>query len=152
MRDEMFTVRKLMPLHVLACIFIIATGLLSGCAEKKSDEAMIQEQIEFLQEAIETHDRGKFMAIIDAQYHDQLNKDRKSLQRMLLAFFLRYKDISVYVSASQFDIRPIRAEVQSQIVVTGGKGLFPENARHYQLTSCWKKNSGAWLLSCLEWQ
>lgn len=124
----------------------------AGCTEKKTDEAMIQEQIERLQEAIETHDRGQFMAIIDSEYHDQLDNNRKSLQRMLLGFFLRYKDISVYVSASRFEVSQIRAEVQSQVVVTGGKGLIPENARHYQVTSCWKKISDEWLLSCLQWQ
>ena len=138
-------------------LFFIASlslvfALLTGCAEEKSDEAMIQAQIKILQEAIETHDRGKFMAVIDTEYYDQLNSDRKSLQRMLLGFFLRYKDISVYVSASQVAVMQVRAEVQSQILVTGGKGLLPESARHYQVTSCWKKVSDDWLLSCLEWE
>ena len=126
--------------------------LLSGCAEKKTDKVMIQEQIEILQEAIETHDRGHFMAVIGSAYSDQINNDRKSLQRMLLGFFLRYKDISVYASAHQFEITQNRAEVQSQIVVTGGKGLLPESARHYKVLSCWKKVSDEWLLSCLEWE
>ena len=131
---------------------VLVFGLLTGCAEEKSDEAMIQAQIKILQEAIETHDRGKFMAVIDTEYYDQLNSDRKSLQRMLLGFFLRYKDISVYVSASQVAVMQVRAEVQSQILVTGGKGLLPESARHYQVSSCWKKVSDDWLLSCLEWE
>ena len=131
---------------------VLVSGLLTGCAEEKSDEAMIQEQIKILQEAIETHDRGKFMAVIDTEYYDQLNSDRKSLQRMLLGFFLRYKDISVYVSANQVAVMQVRAEVQSQILVTGGKGLLPESARHYQVTSCWKKVADDWLLSCLEWE
>ncbi|MCU7800700.1 MAG: hypothetical protein KZQ70_11265 [gamma proteobacterium symbiont of Lucinoma myriamae] len=126
--------------------------LMLGCTEKKTDEVLIQEQITLLQEAIETHDRGNFMDIIDLEYSDQVNSDRQSLQRMLLGFFLRYKDISVYVSATQINIQHIRADAQSQVVVTGGKHLIPDNARHYQVHSCWKKVSGEWLLSCLEWQ
>ena len=143
--------RQKTVLLVIASL-VLVFGLLTGCAEEKSDEAMIQEQIKILQEAIETHDRGKFMAVIDTEYYDQLNSDRKSLQRMLLGFFLRYKDISVYVSASQVAVMQVRAEVQSQILVTGGKGLLPESARHYQVTSCWKKVADDWLLSCLEWE
>ena len=92
------------------------------------------------------------MDIIDEQYQDRLNSDRKSLQRMLLGFFLRYKDISVYVSATEINIQQIRADAQSQVIVTGGKNLIPENARHYQVHSCWKKISDEWLLSCLEWE
>lgn len=126
--------------------------LMPGCAQKKTDEVLIQGQIKLLQEAIETHDRGNFMAIIDPEYSDQINSDRQSLQRMLLGFFLRYKDISVYVSATQINIQQIRADAQSQVVLTGGKHLIPDNARHYQVHSCWKKVSGEWLLSCLEWQ
>ena len=126
--------------------------MISGCAEKKTDEILIREQINSLQEAIETHDRGQFMAVIGTEYSDQVNSDRQSLQRMLLGFFLRYKDISVYISATQINIKQIRADAQSQLVVTGGKSLIPENARHYQVHSCWKKVSDEWLLSCLEWQ
>ena len=131
---------------------IFSSVMISACSEKKTDEALIQEQITRLQEAIETHDRGKFMAIIDSEYSDQINSVRQSLQRMLLAFFLRYKDISVYVSATQINIQQIRADARSQVVLTGGKHLIPDNARHYQVHSCWKKVSDEWLLSCLEWQ
>lgn len=126
--------------------------LISGCAEKKTDEAQILEQIKVLQDAIESHDRGAFMDVIDEQYQDQLNDDRRSLQRMLMGFFLRYKDISVYVSATEITIQQIRADADSQIVVTGGKNLLPESARHYEVHSCWKKVSDEWLLSCLEWE
>lgn len=131
---------------------VLLSILMLGCAEEKTDEMLIQEQINSLQGAIENHDRGNFMAIIDEQYHDQINADRQSLQRMLLGFFLRYKDISVYISATQINIQQVRADAQSQLVVTGGQHLIPDNARHYQVHSCWKKVSGEWLLSCLEWQ
>ncbi len=126
--------------------------ILSGCAEEKTDEAMIQLQIEHLQAAIEAHDRGKFMDVIDEQYRDQLDNNQGSLQRMLMGFFLRYKDISVYVSATTINVQSIRADAQSQVVLTGGENIIPENARHYQVHSCWKKVSGEWLLSCLEWE
>lgn len=142
----------LKPGFIWLLIALLLSGVLSGCAEQKTDEAMIQEQIESLQKAIETRDRGRFMSVIDASYYDQFNDTRKSLERMLLGYFLRYKDISVYVSRNQIEVTQIRAEAQSQVVVTGGKGLLPENARHYQVRSCWKKLDDEWLLSCLEWQ
>ena len=132
--------------------FLFSGLLLSGCAEKKTDEVLIKEQIAVLQKAIETHDRGLFMDVIDEQYQDQLNNNQKTLQRMLMGFFLRYKDISVYASATQINVQQIRADADSQVVVTGGKNLIPESARHYQVHSCWKKVSGEWLLSCLEWE
>ena len=137
---------------IAVVLFSITMSVLTGCAEKKTDEALIQAQIETLQGAIESHERGKFMAVIDEQYQDQLNNDRQSLQRMLMGFFFRYKDISVYVSATKISIQQIRADAQSQVVVTGGKNLLPESARHYQVHSCWKKVSDEWLLSCLEWE
>lgn len=154
MRRFVFIMSELTGLRLLSVslFLIISVGLFSGCTEKKSDEVMIQEQIKVLQDAIETHDRRKFMAVIDSQYYDRLNSDPKSLQRMLIGFFLRYKDISVYVSESSIEIMHVRAEVKSQIVLTGGKGLLPERARHYQVSSCWKKVSDEWLLSCLEWE
>ncbi len=113
---------------------------------------MIRQQIDILQEAIENHSRGDFMAVIDQDYRDRLNPDRKALQRMLQGFFFRYKDISVLVSHSAISIQAIRAEAVSQVVISGGQGIIPDNARHYQVTSCWKKISGEWLLNCLEWE
>ncbi|WP_214660508.1 hypothetical protein [sulfur-oxidizing endosymbiont of Gigantopelta aegis] len=124
----------------------------SGCAEKKTDEAQILAQIAVLQAAIENHDRGEFMDVVDEQYQDQRGNSHKSLQRMLMGFFFRYKDISVYVSANQVELQSIRADVQSQVIITGGKNIIPDNARHYAVHSCWKKVSDEWRLSCLEWQ
>ncbi len=144
--------RAFNSLFFLTLYLLTLCLLTSGCAEQKTDEVLIQEQINILQDAIEAHDRGKFMAVVDEQYHDQLNSDRQSLQRLLMGFFLRYKDISVYVSATEINIQQIRADAQSQVIVTGGKNLIPENARHYQVHSCWKKISDEWLLSCLEWE
>ncbi len=134
--------------------FICLLGFigLAGCSENKSDEALILEKIDQLQQTIENHERGRFMEVIDASYQDQLNPDRKALQRMLLGFFLRYKDISVFVSANEVEVNQIRAEVHSQVVVTGGRGLIPDDARHYQVVSCWNKVSDDWYLSCLEWE
>ena len=139
------------PVFIGLFSLMLFVSALSGCAKQKTDEAMIQEQIETLQKAIEEHNRGGFMSVIDVSYHDQLNNDPKSLQAMLLGYFLRYKDISVFVSANQIEVTQIRAQVQSQVVVTGGRGLLPENARHYQVSSNWKKVDGEWLLSGLEW-
>ncbi len=127
-------------------------SFLVGCAEKKTDEVQIREQIALLQTAIESHDRGMFMDIVDEHYQDQLDNDKKSLQRMLMGFFLRYKDISVYASNTQVELQGIRADADSQVLITGGKNVIPESARHYQVHSCWKKISGEWLLSCLEWE
>jgi hypothetical protein len=128
----------------------------SACTEKKTDDILIQEQIVLLQAAIEAHDYRQFMSIVDQDYYDMAygskNNDRQALQRILLALFLRYKDISVFVSNTQIRVMQTRADAQSQIVLTGGKGLIPDSARHYNVQSCWKKVSGDWLLSCLEWQ
>ncbi len=136
---------------LLFCTLLLAGIFISGCNEEKTDEEMILAQIEVLQTAIEEHDRGDFMAVIDEQYNDQMNNNRSALQRLLMIYFYRFKDISVYISGTQITIRSIRADAHSQVVVTGGKNLIPERARHAQVHSCWKKVSGEWLLSCLEW-
>ena len=146
-KSEIFFMKALGIFQLFIMIF-----LLSGCSDNRNDETIIREQIENLQIAIEQHDRSQFMAIIDSEYYDKLNSDPQSLQRMLLGFFLRYKDISIFASAHQFKMMQIRAEVQSQVVITGGKGLLPERARHYKVKSCWKKDSDEWLLSCLDWE
>ena len=136
---------------LLLCTLLLAGVFISGCNEEKTDEEMILDQIEILQTAIEEHDRGDFMAVIDEQYADQMNNNRSALQRLLMIYFYRFKDISVYVSGTQVEVQSIRADAHSQVVVTGGKSLIPERARHAQVHSCWKKVSGEWLLSCLEW-
>ena len=131
--------------------FVFLSFFLSACNEKKTDKELIQEQIEVLQTAIEEHDRGDFMAVIDEQYSDKLNANRSLLQKRLMLFFYRYKDISVYVSGTEIDLQQIRAEAYSQVILTGGSSLIPDNARHYEVKSCWKKVDDEWLLSCLDW-
>jgi len=135
----------------LLLLFVFLSFFLSACNEKKTDKELIEDQIKVLQTAIEEHDRGDFMAVIDEQYSDKLNANRSLLQKRLMLFFYRYKDISVYVSGTEIDLQQIRAEAYSQVILTGGKSLIPDNARHYQLTSCWKKVDDEWLLSCLDW-
>ena len=134
---------------LLLVLFILQ---LAACSKPQSDEARILQQITKLQSAIENHSRSDFMAVIDGDYYDRLNTDRKSLQRMLMGFFLRYRDIAVFVTNTTIDIQQIRAQAQSQVVVSGGAGIVPDKARHYQVSSCWKKVSDEWLLSCLEWE
>ena len=136
----------------LVGVLFLFTVFLVGCSEQQSDEEQIKAQIQLLQQAIENHSRSDFMSVIGEQYYDRLNSDRKSLQRMLIGYFLRYKDISVFVSATQVELIQTRAEAKSQVVITGGKGLIPEDARHYEVKSCWKKDSGEWFLTCLEWE
>ncbi len=137
---------------IIFAVFITGQLIFAGCSEQKTDEAVIIERISLLQKAIETHNSSQFMAIIDSQYYDQINTDRQALQAMLMVFFLRYKDISVFVNATTINIQGIRADAQSQLLLTGGKSIIPENARHYRVHSCWKKVSQQWLLSCLNWQ
>lgn len=143
----MFKLRRIL----ISSLFLLSY-LLVACDEPKTDEELITEQINTLKQAIEAHERGDFMAVIDAEYSDRLNSDRQSLQKMLMLYFYRYKDISIYVTATEIELQQIRAEAHSQVVVTGGQSFIPENARHYQVKSCWKKVSDEWLLSCLEWQ
>lgn len=137
---------------LVTIMLLMSLVWISGCSEQPSDEVQIQEKMAQLQEAIEKKDRSGFMAEIDEQYQDQLGNNRKALQRMLMGFFLRYKDISIFVSGSEIEVTQIRAEGRSQVVVTGGEGIIPDNARHYQVYSCWNKHGGEWLLSCLEWE
>jgi hypothetical protein len=125
---------------------------LTACSDPESDEAQIKNQIDSLQQAIEAHDRGDFMALVDADYHDQMNNNRKKLEAILLGYFLRYKDISILISATSVEVTQIRAEAHSQVVISGGRGVIPESARHYRVQSCWKKVDDEWLLSCLKWR
>jgi hypothetical protein len=144
---------KLWLIKPILLLFLVLISLITlGCSNVQTDEVLIQLKIDQLQNAIEKHHRGDFMAIIDRSYHDQMNHDRHSLQRFLMGFFLRYKDISVYISATKINNKGIRAIAESQIVLTGGETLIPESARHYQVYSCWSKVEEEWLLTCLEWQ
>ena len=75
---------KIRILLIPALFFL--SYLLVACDEEKTDEERIVAQIKVLQEAIEAHDSSDFMAVIDSQYSDRLNKTRSSLQKMLLLF------------------------------------------------------------------
>jgi len=105
-------------LTTLILLLSLMSGLLlSGCAEEKTDEVLIQEQIDVLQKAIETHDRNRFMDVIDEQYQDQLNNNQKTLQRMLMGFFLRYKDISVYASSNPVLLNALKNHQWQEVFV-----------------------------------
>ena len=126
--------------------------LISACSQPKNDETLILEQISILESSIEQHNHSDFMDIVASNYHDPINNNKKSLQAMLLVYFLRFKDISVLLSNTTVEIHSIRTDAHSQVIITGGQGLIPDTARHYKVHSCWKKEADVWLLSCLEWQ
>jgi len=134
-------------------LLVVITLFVSACGDSASDEDKIKNQLQAGVIAIESRNSGDALDIVSETFTDQDNNTRKDLHRILMGYFLRYKDIGVFYTNTAIEIKsPGYAEATFNVVLTGGEHLIPDDARHYDVHSCWRNISGEWLLSCLRWE
>lgn len=133
---------------------LLALGLLAGCSPELTLEQQIIATLRNMEAHIEEGERRDFMAYVTADFRGQggeLNHDQ--LNALLLYQLRRYQRVHaqllpVTVREAGLD----EAEASFRVLLTGGKGLLPENGQLYQVTSLWRFTAGQWRLQSAEWE
>ncbi|HPR06084.1 MAG TPA: hypothetical protein PK620_11585 [Denitromonas sp.] len=128
--------------------------------QKTSPEQTIGEAIARIEQGIASHQNADVRAELADAFRGGPNTepgqlDKTGVQRLLAAYFLRYKNIRVGVtgvSVEPLSHTPDQAWSTASVVLTGAEGLIPETGRIYQLRGLWVREGGDWQLRELQWE
>jgi hypothetical protein len=135
---------------VMAAVLLLV--LVAGC-QRSDPEQAIRDAIDGIELAISERNAGgvsKHLAdgfLLDGQL------DRDAVYRMMIAQFLRFRNIGTVTSGLVVEIHPNdpgRAFARASVAIAGMQGLIPEDGNLYRINSEWRLEDGAWLLYKLD--
>lgn len=126
--------------------------LLAACSDPQSVEAIIGDNIEQMQEAVESKSADDLLQHVFDGFSSAKGYDKNGLQRILLFYQLRHQRITTLVTNLEIDIAQSGvAKARFNILLTGGAGLLPEQGGFYQVETDWRQEQGAWRLVYADW-
>ncbi len=133
--------------------------LLPACSEPAGPEALVRANIMAMEEALAERSNGAFMDRLAASFSGgragDESLDREAAQRLLAAYFLRYRNIEVLVSQVDVNIDPYQsglATSTARVALAGGERLLPDAAGFYTVEGQWQNFDGQWKLTRLSWR
>lgn len=141
---------RLLALLVLVPLLALA---LVACA-RPDDEARIRARLDSMSTALAEGDSRSFMAPLAEDFSAETwDLDRRAVQLLLLRELRSHErirarifDIEVELFAEQ------RANAQFQVVLTGGRGLVPEQGSWYRVHTGWRHDGSDWELIAARWE
>lgn len=133
-----------------------ALGLLAGltaCGPGQRPEERIVETMDRMEEAAEAADRGAFMTHV----HDEFSGQGGALTREdFHAWLLLQLNRHQRMRAQRFpaEVRLLNAEeavAEFNVLVTGGRGLLPEEGQLLSVETVWRRDGDDWLLLEADW-
>ena len=141
----------LMLLIRLFIMLIVSTFLLPSCSSE-TDEQRLNTALAGLFSAIENRQRSDVRQYLSKDFLAQRKQGRADAERIMLLYFRQNQNISIYRLQQDVKINKDRAEITLIVMVTGSSGLLPERGNRYQVDMLWRKQSGGWLLSNVNWE
>ena len=139
------------------CLLVAFSLLVSGCSGEPAEKG-IRRSIDLMIAAVEQGKHSQFIELVDSGFsadgpHGQLNKFQSGI--FLRSQLKRYGQLTVHLVALNIEVDPIyegQANATAELLVTGGRGLLPENGRLVSVKSRWISHITEWRLQQLDWQ
>ncbi|MCP5478361.1 MAG: hypothetical protein H7A20_06205 [Rhodanobacteraceae bacterium] len=134
---------------LLACLLAITA---TACSTAPPEQRL-RERIAAMQQAIETGQAGNFMDGVASDFVGEGGMDRRQLRGLIAAQLLRAKDVGV--SVVSMDVRLLagdrQAEVDLDVLLTGGAGFLPDSASTYRIRTGWADGDDGWQVISADW-
>ena len=139
------------PCRALA--WLAAALLLCACAEEGSIEEQIKAKIAEMEEQAESGERREFMKNVSEDFVGQDGMTREEFRGFFIMQLNRYQALRANIGAIAVEHREgDQARAEFRALVTGGRGLIPENGRVYDFVTLWVREDGDWLLDGARWE
>jgi hypothetical protein len=133
---------------------VLGILLLAGCGGK-GPEAEIRANIASMQQAVEAKESGAAVEYLAEHFTGSHGLDKQGLRRILMAHFLRHKNINVAITRLDITVNeynPVSARMEAVVAVTGAEGLLPRAGDLINVGGDWELHEGEWLLVSAEWE
>lgn len=128
--------------------------LLAACGGA-GPEAEIRENIASMQQAVEARESGAAVEYLAEHFTGAHGVDKQGLRRILMAQFMRHKNIRVTITNLDISVNeynPVTASMSAVVLVTGAEGLLPRDGDLINVSGDWELHEGEWLLVSAHWE
>lgn len=139
---------------MIRCWAVVGLALaLLACGGTVNQEQRILETMDALEAHGEAGERGPFMDYLAPDFRAQGGSyDREAFHQLLLLQWNRYQRIHVQRLPETITLTgPESARAEFRALLTGGRGLLPENGQVYDIQTFWALENGDWLLVAVDW-
>ena len=130
--------------------------LLFGCGKPDSPQHIIIANIAALEEGIEQKDPDQVLERIHENFRARSGTDKLWVKRTMAFYMLRHPNIEIVTSGMNIELEPeqepVIARAHFSALVTGGKGLIPEQGAIYQIETEWRLQNDEWQLIYADWR
>jgi len=127
---------------------LLLSVLLAGCQRSEPEQA-IRAAIDDIELAIGNGDAGAVKQHLSDGFLLDEQLDRDAVYRMMIAQFLRFRQVKTLVSGLSIELHPNdpgRAFARADVAIAGMQGLLPDDGNLYRINSEWRLEDGDWLL------
>lgn len=127
--------------------------LLAGCS-RPDDETRIRAHIDSMTTALSEANSRAFKAPLAEDFSGETwDLDRRAVQLLLLREFQAHDRIRARVFDINVDLFDDgRASADFQAVVSGGRGMLPEQGAWYRVSTGWRQDGSDWELISARWE
>jgi hypothetical protein len=143
--------RGLATVYWFTLLFVC--GLLAGCSEPPSDEALLRLAIAQMEKSAEAKEIRPILAFLADDFLGNKRYRKANIGAMLLLHFRQNQHIHVYLHIVELGIQGDQAKIQCQVVLAGrDEKIVPNRARILLIDSDWQKRNGEWKVVKASWK
>ena len=145
--------KRLIPLVAL-CIVVVCTP----ACRKETEQDKVKKVITNVQKAAEEKNVKKIINSLSITYNDPQGNTYDTIKGLLLGYFFRHGNISVYITNLDVSVEDASAKAVFQAVLTGRDKnestpeLLPASLGIYAFEVSLKKESGDWKVFSAKWE
>lgn len=133
-------------------------ALLISCSEKPPAEQQILKQFERAEISVENLKASDLRDVLAPDFEvmgDNKKYDYDLIKKTMLVFSLRKQKINIVMNATKVQLSPYNsqlASLESNVLITGTRGLLPEDGRLYHIESQWRLFDDEWKITHISWK
>ena len=145
--------------HLKIIFLFLCINMIVNCSDPKPPaEQQILDNTKTAIEAIEQLKPQALREILAPNFEivgSHKYYDYALIKKTMMLFSFRKQKINIMLSSTTATLDPYNSQLASMTstaVVTGGKGLLPEDGRIYKVTSEWRLYDSQWRITNLNWK
>lgn len=137
---------------------IVLLGFAAPACHKETEQDRVRKIITSVRKAVEEKDIRTILGHLSKAYRDPQGHDYDGIKGLLLFYFYRHQNISVYIPALDVSITGSTARAVFQPVLTGGNktesaaDLLPEALGLYDFDVSLAKEPDGWKVTSAKWE
>ncbi len=153
-----FIRKRMLFSQALVIVITIAVVLCLTNCHKETEDDKIKNMIADIQKVAGEKDTRAVLGHLSKTYFDPQGNDYNGVKGLLVFYFMRHRQVHVYVPNLDISVENNAAQASFQAVLTGAgdvaetdRGLLPEALGVYNFNVVLQNESGEWKITSAKW-